>query len=455
MGTNSSLAVVARRKWIILTTVVVAMLSAVVASQVVDDVYSTESTLLVALRSDTQSFDTVQASQAFARSYTDIIDSPNIAARVARELGGGTTTKEVEDAMTFEAIAETQLVKIRAEAPTGERASEIADAYAEVFIDYAQTNLAETTQAATTLADSAPIPSAPARPRPRLYTAVAGILGLALGLGLAFLRERLDRRLRTLEDVETQFDVPVLARIPRRGRSHYSQTAFQEASRILRTNLQFASPEGRPRSIAVTSAREGEGKTTIAASLAVASAEVGLSVLAVEADMRRPGLQRMLMPGTPEPLRPGLSNYLVEASRLEEAIFPTERTGIRVMPAGPIPPSPSALLESRRARTAMEKFASEADLTIVDCPPLNIGADASVIADRVDGVIMVVDLQVSTEHSVRQALRQLGAVRAQLLGIVVNRDKEATPSTYDYYYASPPSAEVAGDEQAEREKLTS
>jgi capsular exopolysaccharide synthesis family protein len=455
MGTNSSLAVIARRKWTILATVIVAMLSAVGASQLVDDVYSTESTLLVALRSDTQSFDTVQASQAIARSYTDIIDSPNIAEQVARELGGGTTAQEVEDAMIFEAIPETQLVKIRAEAPTGERAKEIADAYAQVFIQYAQDNLAETTQATTTLADSAPIPSAPARPRPRLYVAVAGILGLALGLGLAFLRERLDRRLRTLEDVETQFDVPVLARIPRRGRSQYSQTAFQEASRLLRTNLQFASPEGRPRSIAVTSAREGEGKTTIAASLAAASAEVGLSVLAVEADMRRPGLQRMLMPGTPEPIYPGLSNYLVEASTLEDSIFPTERTGIRIMPAGPIPPSPSALLESRRARTAIEQFASEADLTIVDCPPLNIGADASVIADRVDGVIMVVDLQVSTENSVRQALRQLEAVRAQLLGIVVNRDKDATPSTYDYYYATPPSADVPGDEQAEREKLTS
>jgi len=452
MGTNSSLAVIARRKWIIVTTVVVTMLSAVVASQVVDEVYSTESTLLVALESDTQTFDTVQASQAFARSYTDIIESPNIAARVAGQLGDGTTTREVEDLTSFEAIAETQLVKITAEAPTGERAKEIADVYAQVFIDYAQANLADTTQATTTLADSAPVPGSPARPRPKLYTAVAGILGLALGLGLAFMRERLDRRLRTLEDVETQFDIPVLARIPRRGRTEYSQAAFQEASRILRTNLQFASPDGRPRSIAVTSAREGEGKTTIAASLADASAEVGLSVLAVEGDLRRPGLQRLLLPGTREPLRPGLSNYLVDGSRLEESIFPTERSGIRIVPAGPLPPSPSALLESRRARAAMADFAAEADLTVIDCPPLNIGADASVIADRVEGVIMVIDLQVSTEHSVRQGLRQLSAVRAPLLGVVVNRDKAAAPSSYDYYYSSPQPEAGAGDEPS-REKV--
>ena len=453
MATNSSLAVLARRKWIIVATVIVAMAAAAIVSQLVDDVYSTESTLLVALRSDTQSFDTVQASQAIARSYTDIIESPNIAARVSRELADDTTTSEIEDSTDFEAVPETQLVKITAEAPTGERAKQIADAYANVFIEYASINLAETTQATTTLADSSPVPGSPARPRPTLYVAVAGILGLALGLALAFMRERLDRRLRTLEDVEAQFDVPVLARIPRRGRSQYSQVAFQEASRMLRTNLQFASPEGRPRSIAVTSAREGEGKTTIAASLALVSAEVGLSVLAVEADLRRPGLQRELMGDTPGPLSPGLSNYLVEASGLDESIYPTGHSGVRVVPAGPLPPSPSALLESRRARAAMEEFAGEADLVIVDCPPLNIGADASVITDRVEGVIMVVDLQVSTEHSVRQALKQLAAVRARLLGIVINRDKAAAPSSYDYYYTSTPSEDGPSTPREERERV--
>ena len=129
MATNSSLAVLARRKWIIVATVIVAMAAAAIVSQLVDDVYSTESTLLVALRSDTQSFDTVQASQAIARSYTDIIESPNIAARVSRELADGTTTSEIEDNTEFEALPETQLVKITAEAPTGERAKQIADAY--------------------------------------------------------------------------------------------------------------------------------------------------------------------------------------------------------------------------------------------------------------------------------------------------------------------------------------
>ncbi len=436
---NSPLTALNRRKWLIVATVAVAIVTAAVASQLVDRVYSTSSTLLVALRSDSQSFDTVQASQAIARSYADIIESPNIAADVAEELGAGTTKGEIKSATTFETIPETQLLKVNAEAPTAERAKLIADAYATVFIDYARTSLSDTTQASITLADSAPLSGSPSRPKPRLYVAVAAILGLALGLALALLRERLDRRLRTPEDVEAHFDVPVLARIPRRGRAERSGHAFMEAHRILRTNLQFASVERELKTILVTSAREGEGKTTTTANLAVTSAEVGLSVLVVEGDLRRPALQAELMPSEHEPLRPGFTNYLVEGSTVEESIHETGRPGVSILPAGPLPPSPSALLESRRARTTVDVLRDQADLVIFDCPPLNVGADASILADRVDGVILVVDLLSSTEHAVRRALQQLEAVRAPLLGIVINRDRSATPSSYDYYGPAAPS----------------
>ena len=438
---NSPLTGLYRRKWLIVATLVVAVLTAAVASQLVDRVYATSSTLLVALRSDSQSFDTVQASQAIARSYADIIESPNIAADVAEQLGGGTTKNEIKSATTFETIPETQLLKVNAEAATPERAKEIADAYATVFIDYARTSLSDTTQASITLADAAPISGSPSRPKPKLYVAVAAILGLALGLALALLRERLDRRLRTPEDVEAHFDVPVLARIPRRGRSEQSSTAFMEAHRILRTNLQFASVERELRTVVVTSAREGEGKTTTTTNLALTSAGVGLSVLVVEADLRRPALQSEVMPSSPDPLLPGFTNYLVEASSIEESIHETGRPGVSILPSGPLPPSPSALLEARRARSAVAVLRDQAELVIFDCPPLNVGADASILAERADGVILVVDLMSSTEHSVRRAIQQLEAVRAPLMGIVINRDRSATPSSYDYYGPASPSAD--------------
>jgi succinoglycan biosynthesis transport protein ExoP len=330
-------------------------------------------------------------------------------------------------------VPETQLLKVTAEDPDPAQAKSIADTYAAVFTDYARNNLSDTTKATITLADAAPLPKTPARPRPTLYTLIAAVLALALGTGLAFLRERLDRRLRTQEDVEASFDKPVLARVPRRGRSDASITAFKEAHRILRTNLQFAAGGSKIKSVAITSGREGEGKTTSAANLAVASAEVGLNVLVVEADFRRPALQRELMPNRPDPLRPGFSNYLVEAATLDEIIYPTGRPNISIVPSGPLPPTPSALLESRRGREAAAELTQEADLVIVDCPPLSIGADASVVAGWVDGVVVVLDLSTSTDQSVRSALRQLDAVHAPLLGLLLNRDRTATPSSYDYY----------------------
>jgi capsular exopolysaccharide synthesis family protein len=433
MKNDSPLAVVARRKWIVIGVFLAFVVTAAVVSKTLQKVYVTESTLLVALPADRASFDSVQASQAIARSYADIINSPNVANLVSQRLPDRPDPRKILSASTFEPIEQTQLLRITVEDPSALRAKQMADAWADVVAQYARERLQTTTGASLTIADRAPLPASPDRPKPTLYTLVAGMLGLALGLGLAFLRDRLDRRLRTSEDVEERFDVPVLARIVRRGRSDRSIAAFREAFRILRTNLQFASQHGRVRSIAITSGQEGEGKTTCVAQLATAFAEVGLRVIVVEADLRRPALQRELLPDREEPLRPGLSNYLVEAVELDQALFPTGRPNMEIMPAGPLPPSPSALLESRRGRTAVQDLNQEADIVLIDCPPLTVGADASVISGWVDGVILVVDLHSSTHDSVREALRQLDAVHAKTLGLVLNRDKGAEPSSYDYY----------------------
>ena len=432
MKNDSPLAVVARRKWLVIGVVLAFVVTAAVVSKTLQKVYVTQSTLLVALPADRASFDSVQASQAIARSYADIVGSPNIAQMVANRLPGDADAQEILNASTFEPVEQTQLLRITVEDPNAQRAKLIADTWADVVTQYARTRLQQTTGATLALADRAPLPTSPDRPKPTLYTLIAGILGLALGLGLAFLRDRLDRRLRTSEDVEERFDAPVLARIVRRGRSDRSVSAFREAFRILRTNLQFAS-QGQVTSIAVTSGQEGEGKTTSVAQLATSFAEVGLRVIVVEADLRRPALQQELMPDRTEPLRPGLSNYLVEAVELEDALFATGRPNIEIMPSGPLPPSPSALLESRRGRTAVQELTGAADIVLIDCPPLTVGADASVIAGWVDGVILVVDLQSSTQDTVRDALRQLETVQAKTLGLVLNRDKGAEPTSYDYY----------------------
>lgn len=435
---DSPLAVLWRRKILIGATFLVFVVTAAIVSKSLEKVYSTHSTLLVALEADEQTFDSVQASQAFARSFADIIDSPNIAARVATQLGDGTPPRSLLDVTSFEAVSETQLLEIHAEDPDPRRAELIADTYADVFIAYAGQNLAQPTKASVSLADSAPLPRSPARPKPTLYTLLAAFLGLGLGIALAFLRDRLDQRLRTSEDVESRFEAPVLARVPRRRRSDTSASAFNEAYRLLRANLQFATAGNPARSIAVTSGEAEEGKTTTVMQLAIANAEMGLEVIVVEGDFRRPALQHALLPDREDPLRPGFSNYLAGAAKVEDVIHPSGLPNISIVPSGPLPPTPSALLERFGARAAAE-FLSRSDLLIIDCPPLRIGADASLIASWVDGLLVVVDLASSNDTPVREALRQLDAVHARVLGLVLNRDPTVDTSSYGYYTPDEPS----------------
>ncbi len=429
----SPLGVIWRRKLLVLTIFLGVVITTAIVSKSLEKIYSTHSTLLVAQAGNDQSFDRVQASQAFARSFAEIIASPNLARLVAGRLGGDTTTSDVQSGTTFEVVPDTQLLQIQVENRDPQRAKRVADTYASEFIAYSRSNLARTTQTTVSLADAAPAPTSPARPKPTLYTLLAAILGLALGVSLAFLRDRLDDRLRNPDEIDARFAPAVLARVPRRGRSEASQTAFIEAYRLLRTNLQFATVERPAQSIAVTSGGAGEGKTTTVTQLAIASAEAGLQVIVVEADFRRPALQSALMPDSPEPITPGFSNYLVGAASVEDVIHPTGIPNISIVPAGPLPPTPSALLDSGFARRMGSELLGLGDLMLFDCPPLSVGADASVMASWLDGTLVVVDLDSSTDRSVREGLRQLDAVEALVLGLILNRDSMLESRNYDYY----------------------
>lgn len=433
-------AVLWRRKWIVVGTLVTFMVVTGLVSATLPKVYSTSSTLLVAggeAGGRSQNFDIVQVAQVVARSYGDILRSPNIAQLVANRVGGGEDRDSVAQAVRIDPIAETQLIKITAEDTSPTKSKRIADAYATVFIGYAGARLAGRTSTTVSVADAAPLPDDPVRPKPLLYVLIAAVLGLVIGMVLAVLRDRLDNRLRSAEEVEASFTIPVLGRIPRRGRSEQAQTAFTEAFRVVRTNLQFASADEPPRTIAITSADEREGTTTLVTQLTLATASTGASVLVVEANLRRPGVQSFFRRKEPGPLTPGLSNYLVGGGSLEAAVHPTSVPGVDFVPAGPPVPSLSGLLESERGRQALTELASAADVVLFDCPALRFGADAAALAARSDGVILVIDLQTATRGSVREALGRLEAVRARVLGFVLNHDTGVGSEAFGELTAEP------------------
>jgi len=415
-------------------TFVIFVVVAGVLSKTLPKVYSATSTLIVVQNENAATFDAVQAAQVTARTYADIVSSPAVAEQVAAQLGGSATAGSVSAAISVSPVVETQLLKVSAEDHSPSRAQLLANTYAAVVVRYAGQHLVPTAGAKVALAASATRPTSPTRPKPTLYVLIAAILGLFFGVGGAFLLERLDTRLRTAEEVRARFSEAILARMPRRGRSEASLSAFNEAFGLLRTNLQFASAGGPLGTIAVTSAREGEGKTTCVAQMALAMAEVGSRVIVVDADFRRPTLQEQLMPDQPRPLRPGLSNHLVDGATLQEIVHDTGHPGVELVPTGPLPPNPAAFLESNRVEPTLRELAERADVVLIDCPPLSAGADASILAGRVDGAIVVVDLERSDERAVHDVLRQLHTVHAPILGFVLNRDR-AAELAYSYRYA--------------------
>ena len=435
MRDRSTLGILWRRRVVVAAIFLIFVVFAGVLSKTLPKVYSASSTLIVVPNENAATFDAVQAAQVTARTYSDVVAAPAIAAQVARQLGGGASATSVGNAVSVNAVLETQLLRISAEDRSPAKAQRIANTYAATVIAYVHQYLGSTAGATVALAASATRPTSPARPKPTLYVLIAAILGLSVGVGAAFLLERLDTRLRSAEEVGERFSETILARMPRRGRTAESLNAFNEAFGLLRTNLRFASPNGKPlKLIAVTSARDGEGKTTCVAQMGASMAEVGSHVLMVEADFRRPMLQRQVMPGESAPLRPGLSSYLADGCALEDVVHSTGTENVELVPTGPLPPNPSAFLESPRIGPTLRELAERADLVLLDCPPLSAGADALTLAGQVDGVIVVVDLDRSNERAVRNVLNQLEGVHAPVLGFVLNRDRTAE-FAYDYHYA--------------------
>ena len=426
-----------RHKYILIATVLLfVVVTAFVSKVVLDDEFEATATMWVTQTQDTQSFDAVQAGQVLARTYSDVIESENVAALVARELPFETTRGEVKQSISVEALPETQLLEITAVSPDPGRAQLLANTYAQIVTEYARTDLEGAEGSSISLADRAVFPAQPARPLPTLYTLLAGLLGLVVGSALALLAAVLDTRVRSPEELAEIVGVPILAQVAL-ARNRRARQLNQEAYRVLRTNLDFVRPGQPLRSVAVVSPSESEGKSSAVLNLARAIAETGDTVVVVEGDMRRPTLQAALVPEASQPLTPGLSNYLSGLAELSDVIFSTDHPLISFLPSGPMPPAASALIDTERGRTLLRQLTDIADVTVVDTPPLSVGADASLLAASASETIAVVDLQRSSKKALRSAFGQLRLVGAELVGVILNRVRE-TGGESGYYYAEDP-----------------
>ena len=299
------------------------------------------------------------------------------------------------------------------------------------------------TSGSAQLIQPAEVPTQPIAPTPARTAIFALFAGLMLGLGAAFLVERLDDQIRTPDDIaKLGSDALLLAVIavdrPPDNRpvslSRPDDLAI-EAYRSLRTNVQFIGLERHCRVIEITSSAAGEGKTTTAANLAVVLAQAGNSVVLVDADLRRPRVHELFALGRTLGL---VDNLLRE--RLDLTLHPVDNN-LAVLPAGRIPSNPSEMLSSAQMAGVIEELKARFDYVIIDTAPTLPVSDAIALSRHVDGVLVVVQAGRTSLAQVRLCMARFEQVSAPLLGIVLNRATQRQRrseygSAYGYGYGS-------------------
>ncbi|HEX2722408.1 MAG TPA: polysaccharide biosynthesis tyrosine autokinase [Gemmatimonadaceae bacterium] len=292
------------------------------------------------------------------------------------------------------------------------------------------------------------------------------LVGLLLGVGAAVFVDGLNTSIRKRSDIERVLQIPGLAVIPRlteitggrkgiprllaksvQRRTHENgngrkgtpadelvtvldiRSAGAEAYRTLRTNLIFSQAVRALRTLVITSASPGEGKTTTAANLSVSFAQQGLRVLIIDCDLRRARLHKMF--GVPR--EPGFTDLLLGTASEEDVTAVTSVTGLYVISAGSLPPNPSELLGGDRARRALASLTEAYDLLIIDTPPLLAASDAAILATIADGAIVVLKAGETENAAAQQAVHQLTSVGARVVGAVLN-DPDTKVPQYGAYY---------------------
>jgi receptor protein-tyrosine kinase len=281
-------------------------------------------------------------------------------------------------------------------------------------------------------------------PKTKRNVIIAALFGIFMGCGLAVLLERLDRRLKDPKQVSDVYGRPVIGAVPESREIARTEQSFEdlptneaEPMRMLRANLRYFNVDHDVRSVLVTSAAPGEGKSTVAKHLASAAASTGERVLLLEADLRRPTLKtRMQLSGDN-----GLSQVLAGTRTLRSAIEQVEVAGsggerriLSVLASGPIPPNPTDLIESDRMRQVLKAVSEKYDLVVIDTPPTSVVSDAIPLVKSVDGVLVVSRLGKTTRDSSVHLRDQLNNLGAYVLGVVVNSVTRGSSSGYAYGY---------------------
>lgn len=430
MELRDYLQILSKRWFLIVLVALVGVGGGAAVSVLTTPIYRASTLVFVSVQSSGAITELAQGNnftQGQVKSYAEAVSTPRVLDDVVEQLELEETSELLAPSVTASAPLDTVNIEISVTRTSPVEAAAIANAVTESFRDV----VAEITRPASgdpspvtvSILRSASTPTEPVSPNTSVNVAFGLLAGIALGLGLAFLIELLDTRIRTERDVRALTDVAILGGIAfdkeadRRPLVVQAEpaSARAEAFRSLRTNLQFLDVEGGPRSFVVTSALPDEGKTTTAANLAITIAQSGARVVVVDADLRRPRLAEQLgLEGAV-----GLSDVLIGRVSLENALQTWGNVPLSVLPAGSRPPNPSELLGSTAMAMVVRTLESGYDAVLFDAPPLLPVTDGALLAKQTRGALLLVAAGRTRRDDFTEALRAIENVDARVSGVVI------------------------------------
>jgi len=442
MTVARAVGVLRKRWWIVLIATVLGGAAAFAASSTVTPIYHSTASLYFSLRTASSGSDINQGSaytQAQMLSFARLATSSVVLDPVADALDGGLSTNQLRRMMTVTIPQNTVILDVRVGSSDPERAALVANAIADSLIDAVDEVAPASAEGEASVTARSIDPASPAAfqssPNKQQDAVLGAIVGFLIASVAVVLVAALDTRVRSAPALKVITELPVLGSIeqtpatadPRPVAIRQPNGSAAEAFRHVRSGLRFASASHETRTLAITSSRPAEGKTWTAANLAFVLAETGKRVLLIDADLRKPKVADAF--GIIGAV--GLTTVLIDAIPLRSAVQPWPRSSLEILPAGAVPPNPAELLASERMKEILQQVTDDYDLVVIDTAPVQVVADATVIAQLVDSVLIVADTTRVRRAQLAATIEALERTGAHISGVVLNRVK---PRPHDDYY---------------------
>lgn len=429
-----------RKGWLTISIFVAVGLAAAAAVTVTAvPEYRAQTTVLVSLttassQSTAEVGASFQSAEARVPSYVALATSASVLEPVIARLGLDMSVSDLAAEITAAPMPNTAIMTIDVVDADGERAAQIADTVAASLTQYVRelegTSDGGPSRVTLRVLESTPIPAAPLTPDLPVYLLIGGATGLIVGIGIVALRHLRDGRIRSSADVAARTDLTVVESLPydgalRKGPALVDEDGVvAESLRMLRTTLLYGTPSV-PRTVLVTSARDGDGKSVVAAGLATSIAQLGRSVLVVDADLRSPAMGDVFR--TPRGA-PTLVQLLESPALPAVNLLARSAEGVTVIPAGRATTNPSNLVGTAAMEQLLSQLAKRFDHVLIDSPALLTATDGVLLSKLADATLLVAGVGVSATADLTTAVERLRAVGSGVLGVVVTRAPKGSPT---------------------------